>query len=618
MKFSPFFPLVQRTLKPFLSSEPVSQMIRYTAKKEWRLITLNLGTSIVESISEGATLGIIFIAVKILTISSFSTLDWSTFSYLPYKSTLANLLNGLSTELVFILLIGLALLVQGIQSLCRYLNLISVSYFSARIRSIVIATIHKRILRFTYPFASSFKVGDLLEYALGGPDAIRIQIDQVSSLLILTLLSITYLLVLISISPWLLFAVSFIGGVIFFLQKYMLPRISNGSELVTTESVRVGTIVTEHIQALRLLHTTGQQDSANSFLVENLSKLEGALRKQAPRLSILSPVTSFLPIFSISLILVVSIFLLSGSKSFLLPSLVTFVLALQRLTIRVNMIANVTNVLADNTGRIKRLNSILSPDGKEFRTLDGKKFEGLRKDIRFDNVSLRYKVDSPLALDSVSFSIFKGSTVALVGPSGAGKSTIADLLTGLYTPSNGSILIDGIPLKSYNMVSWQEHLGVVSQDTFLFNTSIFENIKFGVSTATFSMVKYACDLAQASGFIETLPDSYDTIIGERGYRLSGGQRQRLSLARAFLRQPQLLILDEATSALDSQNEDLIQDAIAKFRSSTTLIIAHRLSTIVNADLIVVINSGLVVETGNHGELIRNNGMYKQLWDLQTA
>lgn len=618
MKFSPFFPLVQRTLKPFLSSEPVSQMIRYTAKKEWRLITLNIGTSIVESISEGATLGIIFIAVKILTISSFSTLDWSTFSYLPYKSTLANLLNGLSTELVFILLIGLALLVQGIQSLCRYLNLISVSYFSARIRSIVIATIHKRILRFSYPFASSFKVGDLLEYALGGPDAIRIQIDQVSSLLILTLLSITYLLVLISISPWLLFAVSFIGGVIFFLQKYMLPRISNGSELVTTESVRVGTIVTEHIQALRLLHTTGQQDSANSFLVENLSKLEGALRKQAPRLSILSPVTSFLPIFSISLILVVSIFLLSGSKSFLLPSLVTFVLALQRLTIRVNMIANVTNVLADNTGRIKRLNSILSPDGKEFRTLDGKKFEGLRKDIRFDNVSLRYKVDSPLALDSVSFSIFKGSTVALVGPSGAGKSTIADLLTGLYTPSNGSILIDGIPLKSYNMVSWQEHLGVVSQDTFLFNTSIFENIKFGVSTATFSMVKHACDLAQASGFIETLPDSYDTIIGERGYRLSGGQRQRLSLARAFLRQPQLLILDEATSALDSQNEDLIQDAIAKFRSSTTLIIAHRLSTIVNADLIVVINSGLVVETGNHGELIRNNGMYKQLWDLQTA
>lgn len=618
MKFSPFFPLVQRTLKPFLSSEPVSQMIRYTAKKEWRLITLNIGTSIVESLSEGATLGIIFIAVKVLTISSFSTLDWSTFSYLPYKSTLANLLNGLSTELVFILLIGLALLVQGIQSLCRYLNLISVSYFSARIRSIVIATIHKRILRFSYPFASSFKVGDLLEYALGGPDAIRIQIDQVSSLLILTLLSITYLLVLISISPWLLFAVSFIGGVIFFLQKYMLPRISNGSELVTTESVRVGTIVTEHIQALRLLHTTGQQDSANSFLVENLSKLEGALRKQAPRLSILSPVTSFLPIFSISLILVVSIFLLSGSKSFLLPSLVTFVLALQRLTIRVNMIANVTNVLADNTGRIKRLNSILSPDGKEFRTLDGKKFEGLRKDIRFDNVSLRYKVDSPLALDSVSFSIFKGSTVALVGPSGAGKSTIADLLTGLYTPSNGSILIDGIPLKSYNMVSWQEHLGVVSQDTFLFNTSIFENIKFGVSTATFSMVKYACDLAQASGFIETLPDSYDTIIGERGYRLSGGQRQRLSLARAFLRQPQLLILDEATSALDSQNEDLIQDAIAKFRSSTTLIIAHRLSTIVNADLIVVINSGLVVETGNHGELIRNNGMYKQLWDLQTA
>ena len=618
MTITSFFPLLQRTLKPFLSSEPVSQMIRYTAKKEWRLITLNVGSSIVESISEGLTLGIIFIAVKILTISTFSVLDWSTFTYLPFAAELGRYLNGLPVELVFILLIALALIVQGIQSLCRYLNLISVSFFSARIRSIVIATIHKRILSFTYPFASSFKVGDLLEYALGGPDAIRIQIDQVSSLFILILLTLTYFIVLVSISPWLLLAVSFIGGVIYFLQKYMLPRISSGSELVTSESVRVGTIVTEHIQALRLLHTTGQQDEANNFLVDNLSRLETALRKQAPRLSILSPVTSFLPIFSISLILVVSIFLLSGSKNLLLPSLVTFVLALQRLTIRVNMIANVTNVLADNTGRIKRLNSILTPEGKEFRPLNGNIFEGLRKNICLDSVSLRYNPDSPLALDSVSFSIVKGSTVALVGPSGAGKSSIADLLTGLYTPSKGNILIDGIPLKSYNLVSWQEQLGVVSQDTFLFNTSIYENIKFGVPSATLSMVKEACNLAQASGFIESLPDTYDTVIGERGYRLSGGQRQRLSLARAFLRKPQLLILDEATSALDSQNEELIQDAIAEFSSSTTIIIAHRLSTIVNADLIIVICAGIVVESGNHNQLISKDGTYKKLWDLQTS
>jgi ATP-binding cassette subfamily B protein/subfamily B ATP-binding cassette protein MsbA len=208
--------------------------------------------------------------------------------------------------------------------------------------------------------------------------------------------------------------------------------------------------------------------------------------------------------------------------------------------------------------------------------------------------------------------------LALVGPSGAGKSSIADLLTGLYAPSSGSIWIDDQPLQQVKLDSWQQRLGVVSQDTFLFNATIAENIAFGTSGASQARIEAACQAAQAAGFIESLPQGYDTLVGERGYRLSGGQRQRLSLARAILRDPELLILDEATSALDSQSERLVQEAIERFeRNHTVLVIAHRLSTIVRADQILVLEGGRVVQRGRHSSLLAEAGLYQQLWQQQS-
>jgi ATP-binding cassette subfamily B protein/subfamily B ATP-binding cassette protein MsbA len=208
--------------------------------------------------------------------------------------------------------------------------------------------------------------------------------------------------------------------------------------------------------------------------------------------------------------------------------------------------------------------------------------------------------------------------LALVGPSGAGKTSIADLLTGLYAPTSGTIRIDGTSLDALDLASWQQRLGVVSQDTFLFNATIADNIAFGSPGATPAQIQTSCQAAQAAGFIESLPQGYDTLVGERGYRLSGGQRQRLSLARAILRDPELLILDEATSALDSQNERLVQEAIERFeRNHTVLVIAHRLSTIVKADQILVLEGGRVVERGSHRSLLAERGAYHKLWEQQS-
>jgi subfamily B ATP-binding cassette protein MsbA len=205
-----------------------------------------------------------------------------------------------------------------------------------------------------------------------------------------------------------------------------------------------------------------------------------------------------------------------------------------------------------------------------------------------------------------------------VGPSGAGKSSVADLLVGLYEPSKGSVLIDGNNLNTMDLATWQHRLGVVSQDTFLLNTSIAGNIAYGCPTATREKIEAAAISAQAAGFINGLPDGFDTLIGERGYRLSGGQRQRLSLARAILRNPELLILDEATSALDTQSERLVQQAIERFeRQHTVLVIAHRLSSIVNANLICVMENGRIIESGRHEELLTACGAYSRLWQLQA-
>ena len=201
--------------------------------------------------------------------------------------------------------------------------------------------------------------------------------------------------------------------------------------------------------------------------------------------------------------------------------------------------------------------------------------------------------------------------------SGAGKSSVADLLTGLYSPVSGTIKIDGKPLELIDLKSWQKKLGVVSQDTFLINATIAENVAFGMPHATQSEIKEACSFAQAEEFINALPEGYSTVVGERGYVLSGGQRQRLSLARAILRNPDLLILDEATSALDTQSERLVQQALEHCRNANTiLVIAHRLSTVADADCIVVMEKGCIIQSGTHNTLFREPGLYRDLWFQQ--
>jgi ATP-binding cassette, subfamily B, bacterial MsbA len=235
--------------------------------------------------------------------------------------------------------------------------------------------------------------------------------------------------------------------------------------------------------------------------------------------------------------------------------------------------------------------------------------------IEFRNVSFSYEKEK--VLKNLNLVIEKGKTIALVGASGGGKSTLADLIPRFYDPTEGQVLIDGIDLRDLKQESLRNHMGIVTQESILFNDTVFNNIAFGVENAQLDAVIQAAKVAHADEFIVNLEKGYDTIIGDRGMKLSGGQKQRLSIARAVFKNPAILILDEATSALDSESEKLVQDALTNLmKNRTSVVIAHRLSTIQNADEIVVIQKGEIVERGNHEELISRQGVYHRLSRMQ--
>ncbi|MBU2465310.1 MAG: ATP-binding cassette domain-containing protein, partial [Bacteroidetes bacterium] len=264
----------------------------------------------------------------------------------------------------------------------------------------------------------------------------------------------------------------------------------------------------------------------------------------------------------------------------------------------------------------ERIFEILDAEEVITEKKDAKAVNTFKSKIEYRNVSFSYGKEP--VLKGVNFTVEKGKLIALVGESGGGKSTQVDLLPRFYDVVDGAITLDGIDLRDYKIDDLRSLMGIVTQESILFNDSVFNNIAFGKLDATMEQVIEAAKVANAHEFISQLEDGYHTFIGDRGMNLSGGQRQRLSIARAVLKNPPILILDEATSSLDTESERLVQDALAKIMTNrTSVVIAHRLSTIQHADEIIVVAKGEIVERGTHDKLLSDAGIYRRLYDLQS-
>lgn len=293
-----------------------------------------------------------------------------------------------------------------------------------------------------------------------------------------------------------------------------------------------------------------------------------------------------------------------------------FLAALIQIYEPVKLFASSNNALQAAIAAGERVFSMLDEKDEVMENTGTKECHAENKDIEFKNVSFIYK-DDIYALKNVSFNVKAGSTVAFVGPSGAGKTTMAHLIPRFYDVTDGHILIDNVDIREYDLYSLRHNISIVSQDAFLFNDTISNNIRYSKENATDEEVKDAARTAYADEFIEKFPEKYDTMCGERGVKLSGGQKQRITIARALLKNPAILILDEATSALDTESERVVQKALDNLmKGRTSFVIAHRLSTILNADMIVVFNKGGVEAIGRHEEIIKTSPTYKKLYEMQ--
>jgi subfamily B ATP-binding cassette protein MsbA len=295
----------------------------------------------------------------------------------------------------------------------------------------------------------------------------------------------------------------------------------------------------------------------------------------------------------------------------------TFLILLYRLQPRIKQFETDRVALDSFSASVEEVRSLLEESDKPYLHSGNRMLASIDRGIVFENVSLHYDSGKGTALEQVTCSINFGETTAFVGPSGAGKSSLIRLICRFYDPSAGRLLIDDIPLADLNLAWWRSQIAIVSQEVYLFNASLGENIAYGKLGASREELIEAARKAHAMEFIEELPQGFETILGDRGVRLSGGQRQRLALARAFLRDPQILILDEATNSLDLISEGVVQDALEQFgRNRTVLIVAHRISTIEHADKIIVLDEGRLVERGTVKQLLAMDGLFSRFYAIQ--
>ena len=507
-----------------------------------------------------------------------------------------------------------AFLMKG---LCDYAANYIINYVGFSAVTDIRQQVFERVLHQDASFFQENSTGGLMSSIMNDIDKIQVAVSHLLADWFRQFFSVTFLLAAVLQANWRLAVVA-----LTVLPFVLVPTMRLGRRIRrTTRSTQdytaeLNTILQETISGHQVVKTFGNEEiEANRFL-QTAKRLKRSNLRYVAQQALASPVIEFFAALTL-------VGLLSYARTQITKGGLTagefsaFVIALMLLYEPVKRLTGIHNFFQQALGASQRVFEYLDRDRIVANKPGAVKLHKFEKAIQFENVTFRYPKTEELVLDGLNLTVKAGEIVAIVGPSGAGKTTIANLVPRFYDVTGGTLKIDGRDLCDLQLESLRQKIGIVAQDTFLFNDTVAANIGYGRPGATMDDVRSAARTAMAEGFIEQMPQGFETIIGERGQKLSGGQRQRIAIARALLKNAPILILDEATSHLDTESESQVQGALANLMANrTVIVIAHRLSTVRRADKIVVLDRGRIAETGKHEALVIGGGLYQRLHELQ--
>jgi subfamily B ATP-binding cassette protein MsbA len=477
--------------------------------------------------------------------------------------------------------------------------------------------VYRHLTRLPLAYFTRTKAGQTIARVLSDTEQTKAVVTELITRTVQNAAQIVTTVVVLAMISWHLTVLSLVIAPLLTLAlQPILRRLRRGHRRLRNDYGEMASVLQEVVGGIRLVKSFRGEPYEERRFVEASGRYSAGMTRMS-RISLLSaPLTEIIGTSIAVLILWIGARQVLLSRTLTGSDLITFMILVMRLLPPLKQLSQMPATAQQSLAAAERLFDVL--DRPTEGQLDRGRItvDGLREGLAFDRVSFAYEGEP--VLSDVSFAARKGEIVALVGASGAGKSTLVDLIPRFYEPTSGRILLDGVDTREITLASLRSLVGIVSQDTILFNDTVLNNIAYGAAGRySQTQVEAAARAANAHGFISELPDGYDTVLGERGTRLSGGQRQRIAIARALLTDPPILILDEATSALDTESERLVQQAIERLLTGRTVfVIAHRLSTVHHADRILVLERGCIVERGTHQELMQRRGTYHRLHALQ--
>jgi len=525
------------------------------------------------------------------------------------------LTRGKSGALLFVCLLVIASVL--LSNLFKYLGLRIEAWVRANLVHNLRQEVYERITQLQLGYFTNERRGDIMSRLTN--DVLEVENSVVSTLNVVirepfTLLG--YFIVLFTMSVKLTLFTLLVMPISGYMIGTINKKIRRTAEQGQQNLGNIASVIDETLGSMRIIKAFNAQPYVISKFIQFNDNYAHDMETMHKKRSLASPISEFLGVASVAGILYFGGNLVLNGTSDLSPSeFITYIIVFSQVLVPAKAISTAFTNIQRGLVSSGRILEIIDTVPQIRDKPDAAVLPEFKHQIEFKAVSFSYA--QTLVLQNIHLTIQKGKTIALVGPSGGGKSTLADLLPRFYDPVGGAILIDGHDIRNYTLHSLREQMGVVTQESILFNDTIFNNIAFNKTDATAEQVIAAAKIANAHEFIMQTPDGYQTFIGDRGGKLSGGQRQRISIARAILKNPPILIMDEATSALDTESEKLVQEALINLmKNRTSIVIAHRLSTIQHADEIVVLQKGKILERGSHEQLLALNGLYAKLTQMQ--